>query len=157
MCAYLWVFQFVFCCWTLDSYHCGWKSVVISTFLNVLTLVLWLNISSTLENGPCFVFRCCWMKCSVDVSYNHLTDDSVKFRLPWWLRGKESACNMGDLVSIPGLWRSPGRGHGNALQYSCLENSMDRGAWGLIESDTTERLSRNRRVMFDYALTGFSA
>ena len=37
--------------------------------------------------------------------------------------GKESACNVGDLGSIPGLGRSPGEGHGNPLQYSCLENS----------------------------------
>ena len=36
---------------------------------------------------------------------------------------------MGDLGSIPGLGRSPGEGNGNPLQYSCLENSMDRGAW----------------------------
>ena len=43
--------------------------------------------------------------------------------------GKESACNAGDLGSIPGLGRSPGEGNGNALQYSCLENPMDRGAW----------------------------
>ena len=42
--------------------------------------------------------------------------------LPWWLRLKESACNVGDLGSIPGLGRSPGGGHGNLLQYSCLEN-----------------------------------
>ena len=43
--------------------------------------------------------------------------------------GKESACNARDLGSIPGLGRSPGGGHGNPLQYSCLENPMDRGAW----------------------------
>ena len=43
--------------------------------------------------------------------------------------GKESACNAGDPGSIPGLGRSPGGGHGNPLQYSCLENPMDRGAW----------------------------
>ena len=42
---------------------------------------------------------------------------------------KEPACNAGDLGSIPGLERSPGGGHGNTLQYSCLENPMDRGAW----------------------------
>ena len=42
---------------------------------------------------------------------------------------KESACSVGDLGSIPGLARSPEGGHGNPLQYSCLENSMDRGAW----------------------------
>ena len=43
--------------------------------------------------------------------------------------GKESACSVGDLSSIPGLGRSPGEENGNPLQYSCLENSMDRGAW----------------------------
>ena len=43
--------------------------------------------------------------------------------------GKESACNVGDLGSIPGSGRSPGEGNGNPLQYSCLENPMDRGAW----------------------------
>ena len=57
--------------------------------------------------------------------------------------GKESACNAGDLGLIPGSGRSPGEGHGNRLQYSCLENSMDRGAqWatvhGIAEVDTTE-------------------
>ena len=43
--------------------------------------------------------------------------------------GKESACNSGDQGSIPGLGRSPGEGNGNPLQYSCLENPMDRGSW----------------------------
>ena len=41
----------------------------------------------------------------------------------------QSACNAGDLGLIPGLGRSPGGGHGNPLQDSCLENPMDRGAW----------------------------
>ena len=59
--------------------------------------------------------------------------------------GKESARNAGDPGSIPGSGRTPGEGDGNPLQYSCLENSMDRGAWratvyeGHKESDTTER------------------
>ena len=48
--------------------------------------------------------------------------------LSWCLSGKESTCNAGDLGLIPGLGRSPGGGHGNPLQYSCLENPMDRGA-----------------------------
>ena len=43
--------------------------------------------------------------------------------------GKESACNVGDLASIPGSGRSPGEGNGNPLQYSFLENPMDRGTW----------------------------
>ena len=51
------------------------------------------------------------------------------YGLPWWLSGKESAWNAGDQGSIPGLGRSPGGGQSNPLQYFCLENSMDRGAW----------------------------
>ena len=43
--------------------------------------------------------------------------------------GKESACNAGDLDLIPGLGKFPGEGNGNPLQYSCLENPMDGGAW----------------------------
>ena len=43
--------------------------------------------------------------------------------------GKESACNAGNLGSVPGLGRFSGEGNGYPLQYSCLENSMDRGAW----------------------------
>ena len=43
--------------------------------------------------------------------------------------GKEYACNAGDLGSIPGLGRCPGKGNGNPLRYSCLENPTDRGAW----------------------------
>ena len=42
---------------------------------------------------------------------------------------KESACNAGDLGLIPGLGKDPGRGHGNPLQYSCLENPHGKGAW----------------------------
>ena len=52
--------------------------------------------------------------------------------LPTWLSSKEVACNAGDTGDVgflPGLRRSPGGGHGNPLQYSCLENPMDRGAW----------------------------
>ena len=62
---------------------------------------------------------------------------------------KNLPANAGDLGSIPGLERSPGKGNGNPLQYSCLENSMDRGAWwatvhGVTEqSDTIDRLSNN--------------
>ena len=57
--------------------------------------------------------------------------------------GKESACNAGDLGSIPGLGRSPGEGNGCPLQYSGLENSMDCtvSPWGHKESNMTERLS----------------
>ena len=49
--------------------------------------------------------------------------------LPCGSHGKESVCNVGESGSIPGLGRSLGEGNGNPLQYSCLENPMDRGAW----------------------------
>ena len=49
--------------------------------------------------------------------------------LPWWLGGKESACNTQDMGSVPGSGRSPGEGNGNSLQDSYLGNFMDRGAW----------------------------
>ena len=58
--------------------------------------------------------------------------------LPWWLRCKESACNGGDLGLIPGLGRSPGEGNGTPLQYSCLENSTNSGAWWAIVHGVSE-------------------
>ena len=65
--------------------------------------------------------------------------------LPRWLSGEESVYSgdTGDLGSIPGWRRAPGEGNGNPLQYSCLKNPMDRGAWratvpGIAESDMTE-------------------
>ena len=59
---------------------------------------------------------------------------------PGGSEGKESACNAGDPGSFPGLGRSPGEGNGNQLQYSCLENSMDRGAWqAIIHGGTKSR------------------
>ena len=52
--------------------------------------------------------------------------------------GQESACNAGDPGSIPGSGRSPGEGNVNPLQYSCLENPMDRGAWQATELRSQE-------------------
>ena len=67
--------------------------------------------------------------------------------------GKESACSVGDLGSIPRLGRSPGEGKGYPLQYSGLENSMDHiSPWGHKESDMTERLSLNFSRYSDYTL-----
>ena len=62
-----------------------------------------------------------------------------------WLSGKESVCNAEDPSSIPGSGRTPGEGNSNPLQFSCLENSMDRGTWratvhGVSELDMREQL-----------------
>ena len=67
-------------------------------------------------------------------SFNMNYKDSVSPILRYWIfpsgsDGKKSTCNTGDLGSIPVWGRSPGGGHGHPLQYSCLENPMDRGTW----------------------------
>ena len=69
----------------------------------------------------------------------------------WWLSGKNLPANVGHMGSIPGSRRSPREGNGYQLQYSCLENSMDRGArWATVhrvtkESDTTEQLTHFKK------------
>ena len=67
------------------------------------------------------------------VERNHLLFNSMYIYddkdFPGGSDSKASAYNAGDPGSIPGLGRSPGEGNGNPLQYSCLENPMDRGAW----------------------------
>ena len=84
------------------------------------------------------------MLCPVLLPWNPVSADQG---FPGGSDAKEPACNEGDLDLIPGSGRSPGEGNGNPLQYSCLENPMDRGAWratvhGVItESDTTNQHS----------------
>ena len=60
--------------------------------------------------------------------------------------GKESACNAGDPGLIPESGRSSGEGNGNSLQYSCLENSMDRGAGWAIVLGVTKSQTRLKRL-----------
>ena len=57
--------------------------------------------------------------------------------------GRESACNTGDPDSTPGLGRSPGEGNGNPLLYSCLENLMDGGATGGLQSKGSQRVGHD--------------
>ena len=71
----------------------------------------------------------------------YLLVPSQTMSFPGGSDGKASAYNAGDLGSIPGSGRSPGEGHGNPLQYSCLENPIDRGTWwttvcGVAKSQT---------------------
>ena len=109
--------------------YCCFKGALLSTGTKLYCSLLLLG-----QKGKLF----CWssFKCLTNV-----------WAYPGGSDGKESARNAGDLGSIPGSGRSPGRGHGNPLKYSCLENPMDRGAWwatvhgGTKESDTTEQLS----------------
>ena len=70
----------------------------------------------------------------------YLNTDSIPSSFPGGSDGKESACNSGDPGSIPGSERSPGEGNGYPLQYSRLENFMDRSysLWDHRELDTTE-------------------
>ena len=72
--------------------------------------------------------------------------------------GKESACNARDLGSLPRLGRSPGEGNGNPLQYSCLENPMDRGAWRTTVHGVTKSQTRLKHLKLSvscfWGLTG---
>ena len=58
-----------------------------------------------------------------------MLEHDLEWGFPGSSDGKEFACNVGDLGSVPESGRSPGEGNGSPLQYSCLENSMDGGAW----------------------------
>ena len=67
----------------------------------------------------------------------------VGLEFSWWLSGKEPVCNTGDMGLIPGSGRSSEEGNGYTLKYSCLENSMDRGAWQAIHGVTRSQTQLN--------------
>ena len=108
-----------------------------------------LNIFD-LQILPIYFFHCFWVKlsfCHVILARSrspHLGFLLLFTRdpgLPRWLSGKESACDAGDMGSIPEWAKSSGGGHGNPLQYSCLENPMDKRVWlatvhGVTKSQT---------------------
>ena len=79
-----------------------------------------------------------------------LKDTMINFRdFPGGSEVKASACNAEDLGSIPGSGRSPGEGNGNPLQYSCLENPMDGGAWWTI----VHGVAKSRIQLSDFTFT----
>ena len=96
---------------------------------------------------------CCLLSCTCHIfkahvlfqfSSTHFKIAILNVGLPWWLSGKESACNAGDagltVESIPGSGRPPGDRNGSPLQYSCLGNPMDRGAWQATIHGATKEL-----------------
>ena len=94
-------------------------------------------------------FPCAW-SCAKDL-HTHFPIYSS----PPSSAGKRSICNAGDPVLIPGSGRSPGEGNGYPFQYSCLENSMDRGAWqatvcGVAKSHTRLNNFQRNRLLNDY-------
>ena len=109
--------------------------------------------------------------CPLSLVLLHLVLYTSKGGFPCGLDSKESAWNVGDPGSIPGMGRSPGEGNGNPLQYSCLENSMDRGVWGEVRQDWATTLTSNNPslgisiqfslwnplhcILFDYLLLCF--
>ena len=75
------------------------------------------------------LFFCCTWSYTLNFVYHIFCKLYGLCGLPCVSDSKECTCNAGDLDSILGLGRSPGEGHGNPLQFSCLENPMNRGAW----------------------------
>ena len=122
------------------------------TFVSKVMSLLFNTLSSFLPSSKCLLIS--WLQSPSAVVLEPRKIKSVMFPLFPHLfamsdgirchdlsNGKESACNEGDLGSIPGSGISPGEGNGNSFQYSCLENPMDRGPWwvtvqGVAESDT---------------------
>ena len=89
--------------------------------------ILHRNVSQIVPICVLFLRGHFYVKPSKIAFINHVHLTASK---PFSSDSKVSACNVGDLGSIPGLGRSPGEENGNPLQYSCLENPMVRGAWG---------------------------
>ena len=76
------------------------------------------------------------------------------FELPWWLSSEQYACNAEDMELILGLGRSPGGGNGKPLQYSCLQNPMDRGAWQATVMGS-QRVEHNWAIEHTHLISNF--
>ena len=100
------------------------------------TPVRFLGQEDPLEKGKSYSLQYSGLENSLDSTVHGVTNSraglsNFHFHLgfPGGSDGRASACNAGDPGSIPGLGRCPGEGNSNPLQYSCLENPMDGGAW----------------------------
>ena len=94
-----------------------------------LKLTLFLNWNCVVVADPSDFYLT--IHCTKITHYGLLStsEETYQGSFPAGSHGKEFACNAGDLGLIPGSGRCPGGGHGNPLQYFCLQNPMDRGAW----------------------------
>ena len=139
---------------SLQTYVCGIWLGVLNVFSRDLVL-LYSHVNLGGWEGLWIHFTCIMAAIRHSCPLGSLRKSSVHRQIPWlsfrfpgateilcdsFPDVKESACNVGDLGSIPGLGRSPREGKGYPLQYSGLENSMF-SPWDLKEPDTTERLS----------------
>ena len=104
----------------------GWKWI-----FAILTVLTTLQVYANVRTQQIMQFKY--------TVYANYTTIQLRKCFPVVSDGKESACNAGDLGLIPRLGRSPGKGNGNPLQYSCLENPMDRGDW----RDTVYRVAKS--------------
>ena len=113
---------------------------------------IWGLCEREVEGGHRRFWICLFLK----LALSYLTQNQAVFWASGWLSGKESTCNAGDPRLIPGLGRSAGGGNGNPLQYSCLKNPFDRGAWwvtvhGVAELDITEH-SHTQELLYPHGL-----
>ena len=122
--------KFQLCFWWTTIFKNNWTIWWSFTFIYFVSLFLFHN--------QCFPPYVCF---PISPSFFFYVLAQV-FGLPWWLSGKETTCNVGNEDSIPWLGISPGEGNGNPLQYSCLENPMDRGAWWATVHGITKNRTR---------------
>ena len=99
---------------------------------------------SFLEHSSAFVFQ------KVRFCSNEDIQKLIQFSFPCSSVSKESACSAEDLGSIPGSGRSPGEGNGNLLQYSCLGNPLERGAWRTTVHGVTKGSGMTEQLTVTY-------
>ena len=130
-----------------------WICLETSLSSRFMSIVLWIRMTHLVPNACCGWGAWCHSLCFE--AFLSLMS-SLLIRLPWWLRGKASVCSAGDPGLSPGSGRSPGEGNANPLQYSCLGNPMDRGAWRATVHGVTKELGMtywvNNKIKISFTL-----